>query len=313
MPSRLAVPTPGVPPRFTGLATPSGLDPAPEFHPGIPAHGVPCTPLSRGSFPHRRYPAVQSHHPRGFHPPGHVAPSRFLPAATPCSPRRPPRYVSTGRVLGVLPTELDLAGVASASRRRLPSCDWLSGPATHRTWRLRARLARRPPLSFRSGSRGSVPASHAGPARVASASRGLASGVCSLRAFSFRCLSAPSGSGSLPVGARHRRVSPLATSLALLGFSLPGAFSIPCLGPAGWRRHASRRRAPSDPSSFRHPRSRGSAGDCTERSSSRALRKEPPFRVLLPVLQSFKERGMWAGLFRGCRPLRGSCPRPARS
>jgi len=56
--------------------------------------------------------------PRGSCPPRRLAPCE-----------RPPRYVSTGRVLGVLPSELDLAGVASASRRRFPSCDWLPDPA----------------------------------------------------------------------------------------------------------------------------------------------------------------------------------------
>jgi hypothetical protein len=39
-------------------------------------------------------------------------------------PRQPPRCFSTGRAHGVRPTELDLTGIASASRRCFPSCDW---------------------------------------------------------------------------------------------------------------------------------------------------------------------------------------------
>jgi hypothetical protein len=39
-------------------------------------------------------------------------------------PRRSPRCVSTGRALGVLPSELLRTQVACAFRRRFPSCDW---------------------------------------------------------------------------------------------------------------------------------------------------------------------------------------------
>lgn len=46
------------------------------------------------------------------------------------------------------------------------------------------------------------------------------------------------------------------------------------------------------------------------RPSSHVLQECPFFSVLFPVLQSFKEQGSLACLFRGCRPLRGFCPRP---
>jgi hypothetical protein len=58
-------------------------------------------------------------------PPGPVASLPFLPASTPCSRRDLPGF-STGRARGVHPSELDTARIAVASRRNLPSCDWLT-------------------------------------------------------------------------------------------------------------------------------------------------------------------------------------------
>jgi len=64
---------------------PQASIPLQSFTRESPCTDKPRTALSRGFSPHRRNPAVQSHHPRGFQPPGHVASSRFLPASTPCS------------------------------------------------------------------------------------------------------------------------------------------------------------------------------------------------------------------------------------
>jgi len=73
----------------------------------------------------------------------------------------------------------------------------------------------------------------------------------------------------------------------------------PCApGPAS-------RVAPLPARRLRNPRSRRNGPPLVH------FEKKPPFRVLFPVLQSVKERGMWARLSRGCRPLRGFRPRPA--
>jgi hypothetical protein len=165
-------------------------------------------------------------------------------------PDRPPRCISTGRALGVLPSELDLAVIAYASRRRIPSCDRLPVPASappcggYGLTRPRC-----PPLPFRSGSRARFRVSHTRVRRSRLSPR-----AASLQGFPPRGPSLPTTSrpssapyrrtsslrafrlfatGPLPVGACLRRVSPSNAALALLGFSLPEAFSIPCLGPAG--------------------------------------------------------------------------------
>jgi len=112
----------GAPPRSHESASSTALGPASQFDPGLPSPSLGIS-LSRGLCP-KRNPARRSHRSRTFHLPGHVASLRFLPASTPFSPPWPPRCLSTGRSFGFFPSELDLTGVASTSRWRIPSCDW---------------------------------------------------------------------------------------------------------------------------------------------------------------------------------------------
>ena len=72
-------------------------------------------------LPPQRNPAVEIHHSRAIallrvtlRPRAYHAPRRFSPSAASLV------FLSTRRAHGVLPSELDLAEVASASRRRLP-------------------------------------------------------------------------------------------------------------------------------------------------------------------------------------------------
>jgi len=335
----------------------------------------PRTPLSRGSLPHRRNPAAQSHRPRAFHLPGHVASSRFLPASTPCSLHRPPRCISTGRALGVLPSELHLTGVASASRRRFPSCDWLPVAATTPCGDKRDRLAVRPHLPFRSGSfvRFGVPnadrrarltppaASLQGfPPREPSPSRASrrprvpdSPSLLPPASRDAFAIGLPAGWSATPPGFPSRRPPRLSWAFPSLRLSPSRASDLPACAvtPRGVARiptrrphvpahavtHAMRfassltrrlrtrcapashavsgvppcapgpasRVAPLPARRLRIPRSRRNGPPLVH------FEKKPPFRVLFPVLQSVKERGMWACLSRGCRPLRGFRPRPA--
>jgi hypothetical protein len=240
----------GVPNRSHGSAAPSSFDPATEFHPRIPVHErIVHLALPRFTTPSTQ-PGRTEPPPPGIPPPGSCCVLAVPARLDALLPARPPRCVSTGRALGVLPSELHLAVIASASRRRIPSCDWLPDPRLHR---LSAATGSPVPgalpfpfgLVRASGSR--CPTRRIRRSRL-DAARGLASGVFSPRSFASGRLSAPSApfrrasslrhlavssrSGPLPVGAGHRRVSPSTTALALLGFSLPEAFPIPCLGPA---------------------------------------------------------------------------------
>jgi hypothetical protein len=162
-------------------------------------------------------------------------------------PRRSPRCVSTGRALGVLPSELLRTQVACAFRRRFPSCDW----RTRRHPRIR--IAPVPDVRRRDG---------------------LPSATTSLQGF------LPSVA-SIAVHGSPRSGSTVGLSwgFASLGLS-PSLVS-----------------------------SRSRSGPSLLSGTLGLL----PFWVLFPVLQSVKERGSLACLFRGCRPLRGFRPRPRRS
>jgi hypothetical protein len=81
-------------------------------------HRVRCTALPRFSAPPAQPFRDEPPLPE-LPPPGHVAPSPFLPASTPCSRRDLPG-VSTGRALGVPPSRARPAEDRDASRRPRP-------------------------------------------------------------------------------------------------------------------------------------------------------------------------------------------------
>jgi len=125
--------TSGVPHRLTGSAAPTDLDPASEYYPGIPVRGN----AAHSALSRFRSPSAQPGHPEPPFP-GLPHPGSRCVLAVPARldallPERPPRCISTGRALGVLPSELHLAAVASSSRRRIPSCDWLSDSREYRS------------------------------------------------------------------------------------------------------------------------------------------------------------------------------------
>jgi len=129
-----------IPPRgsSTSWSSPAGREPCHRLaclpRPFAPLRSMTRTPvtpsssvlrLSRGLFPHG---ATQS---RRATIPGVASSGSCCVPAVPAGldallPSRSPRSVSSGRALGVLPSELDLAWIACASRRRFPSCDWLA-------------------------------------------------------------------------------------------------------------------------------------------------------------------------------------------
>jgi len=106
---------------------PSGLRPAPEYHPSDPrtvlrlAAPPDAAALSRflspTAQPIRRDPPLP-----GMPLPGHVTPSH-LPRASASSSLDGLPDLSIGRAHGVHPSELHLAGIAVTSRPGLPSCD----------------------------------------------------------------------------------------------------------------------------------------------------------------------------------------------
>jgi hypothetical protein len=312
--------------------------PGPCFRvlPGHPrARTMPHTPLSRGFFPHRHNPAIQSHPSRGFHPPGHVASSRFLPASTPCSLNGLPGVSQPGA-----PSGFSLQSLTWQRSRRLSAAHPLLRLAPRvRKHRSKAKTGfpfppSSPFLSVRIGR--SVPVSQTVTARAGSPARGLAPGSFSLRNPASKLAgSAESPSGTpkrsfvrlLPVGARHHRVSPAGVGPGSPGLHPPWGI----LHPEPRASPATVTLARSGPSTCRFPFPCFRAGPFRRSPGSRTglHRNDPPLvhfgnapsepafadpdRVLLPVLQSFKEHGMWACLFRGCRPLRGLRPRPFRA
>ena len=193
-----------------------------------------------GFLPPTAQPSRPSHHPRASTPG-----SCCVPAVPACLdallPKRPPRCVSTGRAHGVLPTELDLAEIVRVFRPDLPSCDWRT----------------------RCGAQGRQAASR-------TIRRPVPRGTARPR---FR------GLIPLPVGADAFRISPSRGALALLGFSLPGAFPSPDLGPQA----------------VLLPGTWGKA----------------PVLGLLPCTPECQRTGKLACLSRGCRPLQGFRPHPA--
>jgi hypothetical protein len=141
-------------------------------------------------------------------------------------PSRSPRCVSTGRALGVLPSELDLAGIACASRRRFPSCDWLtasryrSGLPTSGTT---SPVPRPCPVTFRLRRVARVPGSPVPRARSPPVPDG-GSGMASLQGF------------DPPAGWEPASVSPRSGGLlALLGVHPPWGIPLPGLGLLGRR------------------------------------------------------------------------------
>jgi hypothetical protein len=102
-----------------------GLSPRFRVLPGSRDTVFRCLLLSRGLFPLQRNPIAASHHSRScllrvlLRPCRSCRLRRLAPVAI--SP-----VFSTGRARGVHPSELDTARIAVASRRSLPSCDWLT-------------------------------------------------------------------------------------------------------------------------------------------------------------------------------------------
>jgi len=188
-------------------------------------------PLSRGFSPPQRYPYVESHTLPGLPPPGSRCVLALPLRLDAFLPRRTPRSVSTGRAHGVRPSELYLTGIARLSAEH-PLLRLASGLlARARSNRVRHRrtsprvAAFRVPcgmlhslLSERSFDRATVSRIIDGP-------------VCSFRVTAlFRGGLASGGSSSSRLGRPPPDFSGAIGALALLGFLLPGAFPIPCLG-----------------------------------------------------------------------------------
>ena len=239
--------------------------------------------LSRGFFPHGATQPRRATTP-GVASPGSCCVLAVLAGLDALLPSRSPRCVSTGRALGVLPSELDLAGIACASRRRFPSCDWRaasryrSGNADRR-YHLPGSAS--VPRRLSASARGAGPRLTGAPSAMTTVSgqrvrNGLAARVCSPCRLGFRLrvstVRRPPGSPGLrpPWG------------IPLPGLGLPGRRTRPSpfgAGPRGVPGIA----APLVGLRLRTvlPRS----------ASSPVLRGMIPFGLRSPVLQSFKEPG----------------------
>jgi hypothetical protein len=115
---------------------------------------------------------------------------------------------------------------------------------------------------------------------------------CYLRRPRFR------GLISLPVGVNAARFLRQTITLALLGFILPGVLTSRAFDLTA---AANPSRACVNPAAA--PPTFTALMESTAFGLLSGTSEEAPFWVLLPVLQSFKELGKLANLFRGCRPL----------
>jgi hypothetical protein len=230
-------------------------------------------------------------------------------------PSRSPRCVSTGRALGVLPSEHDLAGIAHASRRRLPSCDWQVASRSGRTGRPAGRLpvrrARAPsPFGF-----GAWPGRCTSglPALRASRILGIPSAFATDSGLGVRNGLAARVSSPCRLGVRHRAsTAPASSRLSWVSPSLGPSPSRPWPPGPPHPPFALRRGPP------RRPRDRRPGPRLAPAGRDSPVR--PPLRYFLemtlpgsfPCTPEFQRTGKSAGLFRGCQPLRGFPPRPPR-
>lgn len=196
-----------------------------------PSSRLATLPLSRGFSPPQRYPSVESHTLPGIPNPGSRCVLALPLRLDAFLPRQTPRSISTGRAHGVRPTELDLTGIAhlSAVLPLLRLADRSAGKC--RTSRVCHRCTSPRVTAFR------VPCdalhsllSERHFCRIDSVPDHRWSG-CSIRITAlFRDDLASGVSSSSRLGRPPPDFSGEIGALALLGFLLPGAFPIPCLG-----------------------------------------------------------------------------------
>jgi hypothetical protein len=236
-------------------------------------------------------------------PPGPVASPPFQPASTPCSRRDLPGLFHPGAPSGFSLQSLTWhgsrapLGVASlpaighaASRYRIGHCriggTHLPGPASV-------------PRRLSASARGAISGSRVPPFAMAAVTDG-GSVTASLQGF-------------VPhAGWEAASVSPRSGGLlALLGFSLPGAFPFPELGLLGRRTRPSPFGAgPRDAPGISTPTTCLRTLSGLPRSASSPVLQGCPLPGSFPCTPEFQRTGKSAGLFRGCRPLRGFHPRP---
>jgi hypothetical protein len=258
--------------------------------------------LSRGLFP------LGATQPRRATTPGVASSGSRCALAVPAGldaflPSRSPRCVSTGRALGVLPSELDLAGIACVSRRRFPSCDWLAAS------RYRSDVADR---------RYHLPGSASVPRRLSASARGAGSRITGAP-FAMTTMSglrvrnglASRGFSPCRLGSRFR-VSTVQRHPGSPGLHPPWGIPLPGLGLQGRRTRPSPFGAgPRGVPGILAPPFGLRLRTVLPRSASSPVLRGMSLPGSFPCTPEFQRTGKSARLFRGCRPLRGLRPRPA--